>query len=688
MSREREGADCPLVIGGGPVTANPEPYADFFDAFVIGDGEDVIKLIIEKVRKRKKEGLDKKELLLELAKIKGVYVPSFYKPGYSEDGTLLSFKALEPQVPETIEKQSVDIEKAFYPYSQIVPYVETVHNRLNVEVARGCPQSCRFCQATRYYGPYRARSFDNVMGIIEKGLKSTGFDSVSLSSLSCTQYNNLEKVLLKIKELYADSRISVSLPSLRCDRFSIKLACNLNTGKRANLTFAPEAGSERLRGAIGKNLTDDQIINTVELAFKLNWKLVKLYFMIGLPSEKEEDIDAINTLVRTIKNRTKRLNFHVTVSSFVPKAGTPFQWAAMQGKDELLRKLKKLMKMLPASVKHSSVENALLEGVFARGDRRLSKVIIRALEKGCKFDQWREKLKFNLWEEAFKEEGLDMGFYVSRERPCSELLPWQHIVLSKREDLWEAYRKSRDANTALRSEEKTGAEIVNNSPALRAFQDKPVQRVRLRLKRSGNMRFISHLDQIELVRKAVRRSGIKLAYTSGFHPQPRISFGPAVSVGHESECEYVEIALKGRMDPDKLAKDISCQLPRGYEIMEAKRTPVFFPSVDALLNLVEYAIDINVEQAAIDSFLSRQELVVEKTKKGKISRIDVKPLIKGIKNDGGRLYIQLRFGPNKTVKPEKIIQLLAGFSDEQAKLLRITRKNLLIEKEDGTACAP
>ncbi|MBN1622268.1 MAG: TIGR03960 family B12-binding radical SAM protein [Endomicrobiales bacterium] len=683
----------PLIIGGGPVTANPEPFAGFFDAFVIGDGEEAVIKIIEEVRaiKRSKSKGDKKELLVRLANIPGVYVPAFYQAEYNPDGTIKRFSPVIGSVPEKIYKQEVNLEKSFYPVKPIVPYLQTVHDRLNIEIARGCARNCRFCQASKYYRPYRVRSRKKILELLRLGLKNTGYDEVSLSALSCTEYKEIEELLSEINKEFSSKKISISLPSLRCDRFSVKVANSLGAGRRPNLTFAPESGSERLRGIIGKDLSDNEIVNTLIFANNLKWKLAKLYFMIGLPTETEEDIDAIGRMVNLVKKKTRNLNFNITLSPFVPKSHTPFQWVNMAKAEVLQSRISKLIKTLPASVKSQSARNCLLEAAIACGDRRLSKVILKAWKKGCRFDQWREKLKYDFWMESFREEGLDLDYYLFREKKYDEILPWDHIVFYNKEKelLWENYKKSleTDKNSSRPqnpvSVNEADSNSFNTGKMEHKIEKKPVQRIRLRFSRTGVMRFISHLDQIEYFRRAMRRAGVPFTYSSGFHPQPKMSFGPAISVGYESESEYVDVDLSEKADPGKLESDIRDAMSAGFKLLSIKKIPLYFPSIDSLANVADYRINVKVSGRQIDELLSHPEIIVEKTKKKGIIRINVKPLIKKIEARNNNLYLQLRFGPGKTVKPEAIVKKLCGLSEDEVKLLLISRENIFREQDDG-----
>jgi radical SAM family uncharacterized protein len=431
-SQNRDGK-FPLIIAGGPSASNPEPLADFIDAFVLGDGEEVIEEIIETYKNRSSSdfigasGNRGNGLLKALAKIPGVYVPSLYEVNYKEDGTIQRMERKGDGIPERIDKRAVDLETSHYPLAPLVPLIDISQNRLNLEIQRGCPHSCRFCQSQAVYGPCRVRSKKRLREIAEVSLKSTGYDEMSLTSLSSTDYPGIEGLIDELLACFGKNHTSISLPSLRPDKFSLALAIQIQKIRKTGLTFAPEAGSERLRRLIGKKISDEEFTSTISHAYNAGWRLVKLYFMIGLPTEEEEDIEAIIRLVKELKKRHKNLNFNITIAPFVPKPHTSFQLLPMEKLTELRRKKDYLSRRLPAQVKGHIVESSFLEAVFSRGDRRLGMVLEKAWEMGCKFDQWKEHFRFPIWQEAFSKCSIDPDFYVYRKRDSEEILPWSHL---------------------------------------------------------------------------------------------------------------------------------------------------------------------------------------------------------------------------------------------------------------------
>lgn len=430
LASQRTDAD-PLVIAGGSCCLNPEPMADFIDLFVIGEGEEVALELTEAYRDwRRGGGGSRQELLRRLALIPGIYVPRFYKVDYREDGTVAGI-APEPSVPASISRRIV--AKLPPPVTRpVAPYLQVVHDRAAIEIQRGCTRGCRFCQAGIIYRPVRERPHDEVLAAVDTLLKNTGHDELSLVSLSTSDYSGIERLVEALNRRYAGTKLTLSLPSLRMDSFSVKLADSLRYRKRAGLTFAPEAGSERLRQLINKGLSEEALLQTVETAYNKGWTSLKLYFMIGLPTETEEDIRAIVELVRKIRRigRKGEIKVRVSASSFIPKAHTPCQWVSQDSIETLQGKCDILRSGLRKSGVHLSWQEprvSQLEALLARGDRRLGQVILRAWESGAKFDAWTEQFSYERWLSAAEESGLALDFYAQRQRPLDEVLPWSHI---------------------------------------------------------------------------------------------------------------------------------------------------------------------------------------------------------------------------------------------------------------------
>ncbi len=432
LSSER-GDEYPLVIAGGCCTVNSEPMAEFIDAFAIGEGEELIHEIIDSFKANRANG--KQSLLRELARIPGVYVPSLYEASYNNDGTVKEVRPTEADVPSVVRRRLVaDFNLAEYAKAPVMPFVETVHDRIPLEVMRGCTRGCRFCQAGMIYRPVRERSAAKLMEQAETILRNTGYDEMSLMSLSTPDHSEIECLVRDLIAKYEGRKVGISLPSIRADAQCVGLAAEIQKVRKSGLTLAPEAGTQRMRDVINKDVTEEDLLAAVEAAFKCGWKRVKLYFMIGLPSETDDDLIGIAHLARDVYRVGRHMGFKPTVNasvaSFVPKPQTPFQWRAQDSVEELERKqevLRKAFREKHADLSWHDARTSNLEGVLARGDRRLGAAILAAWRAGCHFDAWDEHFDYDKWMDALAGEGLNPEFYANRERDYAEVLPWDHI---------------------------------------------------------------------------------------------------------------------------------------------------------------------------------------------------------------------------------------------------------------------
>lgn len=431
----------PFVVAGGPCAFNPEPLSPFIDAFMIGDGEDSIVELTNVIRDCRRAGVSRRECLRRLARLRGVYVPCFYQDTYNPDGTLQSLVPTEPGVPVRVLKSIVtDFENAYAAVKPPVPYLQVVFDRIMLEIMRGCTRGCRFCQAGMLYRPVRERSVDKLVELAKASVENTGYEEISLSSLSSSDYSHISELAGRLTEELKDKRVSLSLPSLRVDKFVQDTLTHTQKVKKSSLTFAPEAGTQRLRDVINKNVTEADLVNTLTNAFSNGWNAVKLYFMTGLPTETDEDLLGIARLARLAadtyyavpkQQRVKGLRITCSASVFVPKPFTPFQWCAQDRPDEVKRKqhmVKEAFFPLKSAAFHyhdSGVSE--MEACFAVGDRRLANVLYRAWELGCRLDGWSDQFRYDLWQQAFDDCGLSVDFYAHRQRALDEVLPWDHI---------------------------------------------------------------------------------------------------------------------------------------------------------------------------------------------------------------------------------------------------------------------
>ncbi len=729
------GSSFPLVFAGGPNAFNPEPMADFIDFFVIGDGEEVMVRIANKFKEFKTDGVvSREEQLKKLATLDGVYVPEFYDVGYYSTGEIKAWKPLVPEAPAKVKKAVLPtLEGVDYPTELILPNIGIVHDRVPVEVRRGCSCGCRFCQAGYIYRPVRERSAQEVIALCHQALQKTGYEEFSLLSLSTADYTPLAEVVPHLTKAYAREGVSLSLPSLRLNKFNLELAQGVQEVRKSTLTFAPEAGTQRLRDVINKGVTDQDLFSTVETVFRAGWKRLKLYFMIGLPTETDDDVKGIAHLANQVYELGRRARgrtdheVSITISTFVPKGVTPFQWAGQVGPEEIRRRqqlVRANVKYRNIGLKFNPVHSSVVEGALSRGDRRLGPVIYDAWRSGCTFDGWDESFDYAKWQKAFEKNNLDLNTSL-RERGVEEVMPWDIVEagISKeflREE-WERAQKTEPVedcalqcyNCGISTTFKIDnlfANVESTSPLsppsqgeeacpehsqreavphseLRTLNSQSVQRLRIRYAKTGPMAYTAHLDLLKIFERTFRRLQLPVAFSSGFNPHPRISFAAPLGMGMESVSEYCDLELYQKVEPGIIFNSLKAEFPVGISLLELKEVDLKEDSLMARVAYAAYRYTVSgIPQKEFDSvmgrFLGLSEYMMTRhhPKKGD-KVINILPLIDSLasETDEGALVLQgvLRTGSEGGLRPEELLSALSQFSGYSLKALHISRTALL-----------
>jgi radical SAM family uncharacterized protein/radical SAM-linked protein len=701
----------PLIVVGGPCAFNPEPLADFIDCAVIGDAEEAVVELCNLVRDGKKASLSRAELLVQLRKIEGVYVPAHYTVSYHADGSLAAIEAGEGAPERVTRRYLKDLESAPYPTRPIVPFMNTVHDRVAMEIARGCTRGCRFCQAGYIYRPVRERSPQKIAELIEDALQHSGYEEVSLLSLSTGDYSCIEPLLKGLMQRHAGDKVAVSFPSLRVGSLTPELMEEIKKVRKTGFTLAPEAGSERLRDVINKGISADDLLAATQAAFALGWRIIKLYFMIGLPTETAEDRQGIVELSSQVKRGGKGTeggaDVNVSVSTFVPKAHTPFQWDAQISLAETVERQKTLRNDLAKKklrMKYHEAELSFMEGVFARGDRRLGQVLERAVDLGCRFDGWRDHFNFELWQQAFADSGLDPAWYL-RERDESEILPWELIDCGIPKDFFIAERRRalqgsytadcRDGqchgcglcdfdSLRVRLADRQELQLPDQQPDQPPGEEERYK-IRIRLAKTGRARMVGHLEFMSVVHRAARRAKLPVRFSQGFHPHPRISFPDALPTGVASRAEIIDIECFRSLDPVAVLEQLNAQLPEGFEVLQSEALSWRTASPSASIEGVTYRVELADFASAdlpqrIGEFLAAETIIISREKKGRPVEVELRPAVKTLAYNAERRQLLLALTKGS---PIPITSWLLGRSEAEIRDLDICKIEVTLTATDN-----
>ncbi|MBW1847436.1 MAG: TIGR03960 family B12-binding radical SAM protein [Deltaproteobacteria bacterium] len=710
LSKKRNSSH-PIIIAGGPCTCNPEPVADFFDAMVIGDGENVILEISRTwMEWKNKAGGKKEHFLEEISKTQGVYVPAFFTAKYKKGPDGLKVQKLEPKYTsyKKITRTIVpELETVTFPDSPIVPFARPVHDRLRIELSRGCTRGCRFCQAGMIYRPVRERSPQKLLMLTDRSIQTTGYEELSLLSLSSGDYGSLMPLLERLMNSCESKKIAVSFPSLRAGTLTPELMKLIKKVRKTGFTIAPEAGSQRLRDIINKNITEKEIFETVQSAFGLGWKLIKLYFMIGLPTETDEDVQAIVDLVKSLRKikgpDDRKGNINVSISTFIPKPHTPFQWEPQISLKESKDKIEWIKRRLNSKgihVKWQNPEVSLIEGLFSRGDRRLAKLLVKAFEKGCKFDGWSDSFDFHLWREAISDSGIDIDYFTTRKRNVEEPLPWDHMdskvdkaFLLKELSMTAEGEKTMDCRLGDCNhcgvcdfdtiEPRVYFDFNTKPDEIKSLQNKGndlnavcAKRFKVFYSKTGKGKYYGHLEMSKVIFRALRRAEIPVMFSQGFHPMPKVSFDDPLPIGIESEREFFYLTANKDISPEIIIDGLNKHLPEGLKAIDC----MWAPQKESVQKPKEVEYNIVIGDGEIDKkkltyFLQAVSFIVERAnKKGKIKTIELKEMVPAIEITGkNALKMKILNESGKTVRPTEVLRSVFGLSEEAIKLSRIIK---------------
>jgi radical SAM family uncharacterized protein/radical SAM-linked protein len=690
----------PLVIAGGPCAFNPEPLADFLDLVVLGEGEEVTIELLDLLYAAKREGCGRAEMLRRASRIEGVYVPALYQPSYDAEGHFAGLTAAAGAPPQIKKRIIRDLDAAPFPTQPLLPAIKPVHDRIMLELMRGCTHGCRFCQAGMIYRPLREKSAELLLQQAADQVAASGYDEIALLSLSSADYSDIIPLMEDLLAAHSGCGVSLSLPSLRVDALSVGLASRTQEVRKSGITLAPEAGSQRLRDIINKGVGEEDILSAAAAAFSQGYTSLKLYFMLGLPFETDEDILAIASLCRRILQLAKQhkpadvrkpVKISLGVASFVPKPHTPFQWLGQDAVSELRRKQQLLREALrplrPVSLHYHDAEQSMLEAAFARGDRRLSAVLLTARQRGCHLDGWSEHFDLAAWREAFSAAGLSAADYAERQFADDEPLPWQHLDAGIAEEwlrrelelaaIGQLTPDCRNGECSTCGICSTGGVcggewqchyavkrplIVQTKPReLPGLAGEP-QRWRCRLAVMDEFAWLSHLDLLGALEKSLRRSGLPVAYSQGFNPHILISWGPAHPVGLASDSEYVDLTFAGGPGEGWQEK-LRLALPPGLSLLTARQIALSEPALMAAINQASYELhyshpDSGALDQGIAALLAAESMPLPRRGAHGSKTVDIRPAIVSLRREGEKVLYQVSWDKSTAPRPAEMAELL------------------------------